>query len=532
MVKKQLHVISPIIVTLLIIACKVVGQTASPQVISTFGTHSSTNETSIRWTIGEPVILTTAGGDIILTQGFQQPFEVGFTNIDLNLTAYLEGAYDDTGMTSILNAKEMIPLTQPYNTPPWNYSGSETVTEIPSGVTDWVLIELRDAANATLATPSSMIARQAGFLMKDGTVKGTNGTTNLIFEAPVIQHIFAIVWHRNHLGVMSAYPIIGSGGLYSYDYSTDESQVYGGASGHTYIDPENQVYSLTTAINSGTLQFYKFINGNDWGGVENVSESCGWEDGSGGFNRMIVIPEKDTVLDLVCFSSCYPCNAASTPVNVTFQVDMTDLTISPNGVHIAGDFQDWNPSTTELLPIGNNIFAVTLNLPSGSLETYKFINGNSWGNEESVPYECSSQDDYNNRLIVIPPKDISLTPVCFGSCNSCGTAPHSVNVTFRVDMCGQTISPNGVHMAGSFQGWNPSVNELIPGVWGMISGEGISDGIVDPIDKTNVWILEAGQEGYKYGDFNLDGQVNNQDKDDHWLINQTKQCQVPDGNTD
>ena len=37
-----------------------------------------------------------------------------------------------------------------------------------------------------------------------------------------------------------------------------------------------------------------------------------------------------------------------------------------------------------------------------------------------------------------------------------GWAHGQTTVTFRVDMNGQTVSPDGVHIAGNFQGWNPS----------------------------------------------------------------------------
>ena len=38
-----------------------------------------------------------------------------------------------------------------------------------------------------------------------------------------------------------------------------------------------------------------------------------------------------------------------------------------------------------------------------------------------------------------------------------------IEVTFRVDMQYQTVSSNGVHVAGSMQGWNPSstLEELV-----------------------------------------------------------------------
>jgi len=41
-----------------------------------------------------------------------------------------------------------------------------------------------------------------------------------------------VVYHRNHLGIMSANAVTETAGIYAYDYSTAETQVYGDAAGH------------------------------------------------------------------------------------------------------------------------------------------------------------------------------------------------------------------------------------------------------------------------------------------------------------
>ncbi|MEX0986310.1 MAG: T9SS type A sorting domain-containing protein [Bacteroidales bacterium] len=55
----------------------------SPTVIASAGNYSEAGGISLSWTLGEVAISTLQGGDIILTQGFQQAFDgnVGF-NID------------------------------------------------------------------------------------------------------------------------------------------------------------------------------------------------------------------------------------------------------------------------------------------------------------------------------------------------------------------------------------------------------------------------------------------------------------------
>ncbi len=59
--------------------------------------------------------------------------------ITLNLKAFLEGPFNGSVMNTALNPQNLIPLSQPYNGSPWNYTGTEQVSSIPNGnVVDWV----------------------------------------------------------------------------------------------------------------------------------------------------------------------------------------------------------------------------------------------------------------------------------------------------------------------------------------------------------------------------------------------------------
>ncbi len=139
---------------------------------------------------------------------------------------------------------------------------------------------------------------------------------------------------------------------------------------------------------------------------------------------------------------------------VTFRVDMSNETVSPNGIHITGTFQGWDPGATLMTDAGNAIYEYTQNLNEGEVIEYKFVNGTQWGEDESVPPECAQN---NNRYFTVPAQDTVLVAVCFGSCDPCGDM---VNITFRVDMSEQTVSTDGVHVAGSFQGWDPIATEM------------------------------------------------------------------------
>ena len=70
----------------------------------------------------------------------------------------------------------------------------------------------------------------------------------------------------------------------------------------------------------------------------------------------------------------------SSAVEVTFRVNMALLTVSTNGVHIAGNFQGWSPSTTLMSDInGDDIYEYTALLATGTQVQYKYVNGNAWG---------------------------------------------------------------------------------------------------------------------------------------------------------
>ncbi len=136
-------------------------------------------------------------------------------------------------------------------------------------------------------------------------------------------------------------------------------------------------------------------------------------------------------------------------IEVTFQVDMNNETVSSNGVHIAGNFQsvaglgaNWTPSSTPLSDAdGDDIYSITVEVPAGTYE-YKFINGNAWGMDENPPGECSVGGS-NNRVITVGSVDLVLPPVPFNGCIG--------SIKLSVNMNGQTISPNGIHVMGDFQ---------------------------------------------------------------------------------
>jgi len=156
------------------------------------------------------------------------------SHVYVNLKSFLEGPFNGMAMNTGLSE---LPLTQPYQDFPWNYSGTESVTNIPPGVVDWVLIEYRDAPDAASATAATMIGLQAAFLLISGSVVDLDGISVLQPNISFAQQLFVVIYHRNHISIMSANPLVLAGSVYQYDFTDGEMKVFGGMEGHIEIVP-------------------------------------------------------------------------------------------------------------------------------------------------------------------------------------------------------------------------------------------------------------------------------------------------------
>jgi len=212
--------------------------------------------------------------DILLNEGVPLPWTVngsitGVSGIVVSLKANLEGPFTGPDMNTGLNSGGYLQTSQPYNISPWYYTGIESVGAIPNqNVTDWVLVELRETTGgASTATPAKMIERQAALLLNEGLVVGMDGISNLVFSSTITHNLFVIVWHRNHLGIMSAVPVTISGGIYTYDFTTPAGQAYGGASAQ---------------VNLGGGEYGMFAgNGNGDNDINSTDKTGIWEPDAG-----------------------------------------------------------------------------------------------------------------------------------------------------------------------------------------------------------------------------------------------------------
>ncbi|MFH1196951.1 MAG: integrin alpha [bacterium] len=146
------------------------------------------------------------------------------TNLDVylgaNVKVFLQGCYSSGSMLTTLLSSGYIPLSQPYNTSPWNYTGTESVVSIPSGVVDWVLVELR-------SDETTIAGKRAGFLKSDGTITDTDDSSQLKFSGLNSGSYYVVIRHRNHLAIMTANKVTLTNNSSQYNFSSAQTQAYG-----------------------------------------------------------------------------------------------------------------------------------------------------------------------------------------------------------------------------------------------------------------------------------------------------------------
>ncbi|MEO0405593.1 MAG: hypothetical protein AAF193_12040, partial [Bacteroidota bacterium] len=225
-------------------------------------------------------------------------------------------------------------------------------------------------------------------------------------------------------------------------------------------DDEDNIWEYTAQVQQGQTFFKYTINGWD-GTVEEFdgTESCVGLDGDF-YNRVIDV-DADFTTPAYCFDQCEECTV-QVPVLIVFQVLMANENISPDGVYVVGDFNDWDATTTQMTDIGGGLYQAGVFMFAGESTNYKFLNGPDFVGEESVPMECGVENGFGgyDRFYEAGETTETLEPVCFSGCGPCVITP-TVTVTLQVDMAEQDVSPEGIYLAGSFNDFSPNTIQMV-----------------------------------------------------------------------
>ncbi|MFQ5584736.1 MAG: hypothetical protein ACE5GL_09910, partial [Calditrichia bacterium] len=205
------------------------------------------------------------------------------------IKVYLEGPYDTAGDTMGTELNPNLPLTQPYGTAPWNYSGTESVTSMPDSIVDWVLVEVRSGISSTTTIDTS-----AGLLTKTGEITEVDGNKGISFQLSE-GHYYIVVHHRNHLSIMTSVSQLLNSSANLYDFTASSGAAY--ESGATKL-LESGVYGMITGDANGNGQVqnddknaywktevgtagYKSADFNLNGQVQNDDKNTFWKSNAG-----------------------------------------------------------------------------------------------------------------------------------------------------------------------------------------------------------------------------------------------------------
>ena len=337
------------------------------------------------WVNNEQQAYTDRGINLYLADGnlvIQGLIEPGYYGTDYTGTAY-NSDYTSGRMNTDDKAS-------------WTYGRFDIRAKLPKGKGSWPAIWMLGENISTVGWPNCGeidIMEHVGF--DDGRIHASihtedynhmNNTqksgSTFIETATDSFHIYSLEWSSTYL----RYLIDNE----SYFF------VYNGSNGDVAKWPfdEPQYIILNLAI------------GGDWGGIQGIDPSA--------------FPMKM----LVDYVRVYKMSENFNNIQVTFQVDMKNETISGTGVWLSGgNISSGQPGGLQMQHVSDtNIWQTTLTLPPNSSYTYKFRNGffpQTWsGGWESLSGDCGI-GQHSDRSLSVGISDTTLQAVCFGECIKC-----------------------------------------------------------------------------------------------------------------
>jgi len=106
---------------------------------------------------------------------------------------------------------------------------------------------------------------------------------------------------------------------------------------------------------------------------------------------------------------------ATATVDLTFNLDMSDVETSPDGVFLAGGGTFGSPGDNPMSDAdGDDVWTITVTLPANLSTDYTFLNGNcpDWSCKESIGGQDCAVPPYNDRHIDLGEKRNSECLFC------------------------------------------------------------------------------------------------------------------------
>ena len=180
---------------------------------------------------------------------------------------------------------------------------------------------------------------------------------------------------------------------------------------------------------------------------------------------------------------------------VTFQVNMNKVTSSFTTPELNGTFLPNFPNNNNGVSMndadGDNVWDVTMTLPVGDTIEFKYA-ADGWTIQELLSNQGScviQKGQFVYRIMTIPAVDTTLPVVCWGECDDC-VVDVTLNVNMAWEVANGAIDTNGIHVAGTWQNWDPMASEMLDpdgdGIYsitfGSATGENLQYKFINGID--------------------------------------------------
>ncbi|MDG1798521.1 MAG: plastocyanin/azurin family copper-binding protein [Flavobacteriales bacterium] len=299
-----------------------------------------------------------------------------------------------------------------------------TFLNSPTNGGDWNAKE--NLAGLPCGDPTNYNDRLMPNIFSDTTIKHCFGSCETDGSCPPPPSSFVnITFTLNVSSIISSGGVIDPTGIFIAGGGN-----FGIPGDNPMTDLGNGTWSFTINKPIGFTSDYTFTNGDSgWGAKENISGlPCAvppYDD------RNLAPVYSDTTIQH-CFGTCDydgTCNSVVNPpasVNVTFQVDMSEVTDPYSVPEINATFNSWCGNCNAMSDTDNDsVWDVTIALIPGDTIEYKY-SADSWTIQETNDpgASCTNGDStYTNRVLVIPNSDMILDVVCWASCDPCVSVP-------------------------------------------------------------------------------------------------------------
>lgn len=167
-----------------------------------------------------------------------------FEAIRVKAKVFLDGPYDPGPHTMKDDLRTLLSPSDPYDAGPFALTGNWThawhnmhinpvllnTTDNNNALVDWVVLELRDASNA-----STLLAARPCLVQRDGDLVDIDGQEGVWFDVPATNY-YVSVRHRNHLGTRTATAVAISNSMSAVDFTLTSTSTFGTNARNTAAD--------------------------------------------------------------------------------------------------------------------------------------------------------------------------------------------------------------------------------------------------------------------------------------------------------